>query len=129
MNADLNLLEEQVVLGSVHSDSGFTHDTLDVTFSATLKQGSLLKADGSEAATADAADVIGAVDDLTIRRHSDELEVGDTVKISVARRGLVLNRSVLKYSDGAINAAGEAALSAAGNNKIGDVVVDSQVVA
>ena len=129
MNADLNLLEEQVVLGSVHSDSGFTHDTLEVTYSATLKQGSLLKADGSEAATADATDVIGAVDDLTIRRHSDDLEVGDTLKISVARRGLVLNRSVLKYSDGAINAAGEAALSAAGNNKIGDVVVDSQVVA
>jgi len=129
MNADLNLLEEQVVLGSVHSDSGFTHDTVEVTYAATLKQGSLLKADGTEAATADAADVVGAVDDLTIRRHADELTVGETYKISVAKRGLILNRSVLKYSDGAINAAGEAALSAAGNNKIGDVVVDTQVVA
>ncbi len=129
MNADLNLLEEQVVLGAVHSDSGFTHDTVEVTYAATLKQGSLIKADGTEAAIADAADVVGAVDDLTIRRHSDELTVGDTVAISVAKRGLILNRSVLKYSDGAIDAAGEAALSAAGNNKISNVVVDTQVVA
>lgn len=127
--ADFNFNEEIVVLGGVDSTSGgYTHDSVEVTVTATMKQGSLLKADGTEAATADAADVVGAIDDLMFRRHRDELEVSDTVKIAVAKRGLTLNESALAYTDGAIDAAGKAALAAAGMNKFGTVADDAQIV-
>ena len=127
--ADFDFNTEIVVLGGVDSTSGgWSHDSVEVTVTATMKQGSLLKADGTEAATLDAADVVGAIDDLMFRRHRDELDTGDTVKIAVAKRGLTLNENALSYTDGAIDAAGKAALAAAGMNKFGAVADDATIV-
>lgn len=126
--ADFDFNAEIVTLGGVDSTSGgFTHDSVEVTVTDTMKQGSLLKADGTEAATADAADVVGAIDDLMFRRHREELTTGDTVKIAVAKRGLILNETALAYTDGAIDAAGKTAL-AAGMNKFGSVADDATIV-
>jgi hypothetical protein len=127
--ADFDFKSEIVSLGGVDSTSGgYTHDSVLVTVTATMKQGSLLKADGTEAATAEAATIVGAIDDLTFRRHLDELEVGDEVLAAVAKRGLILNESALVYTDGAIDAAGKAALAAAGLNKFSTVADDSSII-
>lgn len=125
--ADFDFKSEIVTLSGVDV-RGYTHDSVEVTVTATMKQGSLLIADGTEAAAADAANVVGAIDDLTFRRHRDELEVGDVVLASVAKRGLVLNTAALVYTDGAIDAAGKAALAAAGMNKFATVADDSAII-
>lgn len=124
--ADFDFNDEIVTLAGFEG-TGISHDSVEVTVTATMKQGSLLKADGSEAAEADADDVVGVLDDLTFRRHREDLEVGDKVLAAVAKRGLVLNESALAYTDGAINDAGKAAL-AAGMNKFATVANDSTIV-
>lgn len=127
--ADFDFKSEIVTLGGVDSTSGgYTHDSVLVTVTATMKQGSLLLADGTEAALLDAANVVGAIDDLTFRRHLDELEVGDQVLASVAKRGLIFNESALSYTDGDIDQAGKDALAAAGLNKFSTVADDPQIV-
>lgn len=126
--ADFDFNEEIVVLGGVDSTSGgWTHDTVELTVTATMKQGSLLLADGTEAETADGANVTGVINDLTFRRHRDTLEVGDVLLASVAKRGLTLNESALTYTDGAIDAAGKDALSAS-LNKFSAVADDTTIV-
>ena len=124
--ADFDFNDEIVTL-SGFDGFGISHDSVEVVVTATMKQGSLLKADGTEAATADAAAVVGVLDDLMFRRHRDELAVDDTILVAVAKRGLVLNEAVLTYTDGAIDAAGKAAL-AAGMNKFASVANDATIV-
>lgn len=129
--ADYKFNDSVVVLNKFDS-FGMTHDSVEVTMTATLKQGSLLKADGTEAATADAADVVGVVDDLELLRKQRSgdgvVPVGSKVTIAVAKRGCEFNEAALAYKDGAINAAGKAAL-AVFINKFGTIGDDSQIVA
>lgn len=113
--ADLDINEEVVVLGGVDADVGYTHDTITVTLTATMKQGSILDSAGAELALAGAASAVAVIDDLTIRRHFDDYEVGDSLAISVAKRGLILNEDVCTFTDGLIDAAGKAALEVSGN--------------
>ena len=125
--SDLNLNEEVVVLGGVEADCGYTHDSVTVTLTATMKQGSILDAAGAELALAGAADAVAVIDDLTIRRHLADYKVGDQLLVSVAKRGLILNEEVCTFTDGLIDAAGKTALGAAGN-KFSKPVVDSTLV-
>ena len=125
--ADFDFNDEIVTLAGFEG-TGISHDSVEVVVTATMKQGSLLKADGTEAATADAADVVGVLDDLMFRRHREDLAVDDVVLAAVAKRGLVLNETVLAYTDGAIDAAGKAALAAAGLNKFATVANDPTIV-
>lgn len=120
--ADLNLNDEMVVLGGVEA-LGWTHDNATVTVSATLKQGSLLSATGAELALAGAADAVAVVDDLTVLRHIAEYEVGDTLLIATAKRGLILNEGVCTFTDGLIDDAGKVALGASGMNKFSAIEV------
>lgn len=122
--ADLDLNEELVVLGGVQADCGFTHDNVTITLTATMKQGSILGADGVELAVADAADAYYVIDDLNIRRWLEEYAVGDELTIAVAARGLILNEAVVAFTDDAIDATGKAALMAL-NNKFSTVSVDT----
>jgi hypothetical protein len=109
--ADIDLNDYQIVLNKVESElPGFTHDTVQVTWTATMKNGSLLVADGTEAAAADAADVVGVIDDLTARNLAGELEVDDVLEVAVAKRGCVFNEDKVVFTDGAINATAKAAL-------------------
>lgn len=125
--ADLNLNDEIVVLGGVKADAGFTHDSVTVTLTATMKQGSILGSDGVELAVADAASAYYVIDDLTIRRHLDEYEAGDSLLITVAARGNILNEDVCVFTDAAIDATGKAALMAF-NNKFSTINVDTDLV-
>lgn len=104
----------QVVLNKVVTDvsgSGYTHKTLNITKTATMKNGSLLIAAGTEAAIAGAANVVFVIDSPEV----DSLAVGATLAVSVAHRNVVLNTGVLKFSDGTVaNTALLTSLKAAG---------------
>lgn len=128
--ADFKFNEEVVVLNKFDS-FGMTHDSVTVTVTDTMKQGSLLKADGTEAATADAALVVGVVDDLEflrkLRGGDGQVATGSDVTIAVAKRGVMFNEAALAYTDGAIDAAGKAALSVF-INKFGTIGDDAAFV-
>lgn len=121
--ADLNLALYQVVLNEVSSElAGFTHDTQQVTWTATMKNGSVLDAAGAELAVAGAAGSVMVIDDLTARNLDEKLEVGDVLDVSVAKRGCVFNESVVVFTDAGIDAAGKTALEAF-TNKFSTVLV------
>lgn len=121
--ADLDLSKFQVVLNAVSSElPGFTHDVQQVTWTATMKNGSILDAAGAELAVAAAANSVMVIDDLTARDLSKTLEVGDTLDVSVAKRGVVYNEDITVFTDAAINATGKTALEAF-NNKFAKVLV------
>ena len=120
--ADLDLNAYQIVLNEVQSVlPGFTHDTQQVTWTATMRDGSILNASGVEVATDDAATSVMVIDDLTARNLDGSLQAGDVIDVSVARRGCVFNQGQVVYSDGAIDATGISALEAF-NNKFATVV-------
>lgn len=113
----MNLNDFQVVLNAVNSElPGFTHDTVQVTHSDTLKNGSVLDSTGAELAVADAANAYYVVDDLVMRDLSEELEVGDTLDIACAHRGCVFNEDVVVFSDADIDTTGKTALEAFQNS-------------
>ena len=121
--ADLNLALYQVVLNEVSSElAGFSHDTQQVTWTATMKNGSVLDAAGVELAVAGAANSVMVIDDLTVRNLDEKLVVGDVLNISVARRGCVFNESVVVFTDAGVDAAGKTALEAF-TNKFSTVLV------
>jgi len=110
-----------VVLGK-QSLLGYSQDSVNVTRTETLRQGSLLKADGTEATKAEAHLVVGVVNDenmLNIARGADYSElvpVGSDMLITVAKRGCIFNTKGCFYKDGSpIDEAGKAALRALGN--------------
>lgn len=91
--------DKKVVLNSVEAiKAGFTHTEIEVTKTATMQFGSMLVADGTEAAILDAANVVYVIDDPRV----DSLEVGDTLKVSVVTRGCELSSGSLFFSDGAL---------------------------
>lgn len=120
--ADLDLALQQVVLNEVQSDlAGFTHDTIQITWTATMKNGSILNASGVELAVAGAADAVMVLNDFSARNFDEGLEVGDVLEVAVARRGCVFNEAVCVFTDAGIDAAGKTALEAF-NNKFAQVV-------
>jgi hypothetical protein len=92
----------QIVFNKLESEiGGMTHETLTVTKTATMTNGSLLIADGTEAAAAAAATVAFVIDD----RQVDELATGDSFEVSVAKFGCVFNSGELTFSDVAFDPA------------------------
>lgn len=89
-----------VTLAGLQTEFGgrtYTHDSVVVTKTATMKHGSMLVAANTEAAIADVALVTGVIDDPMV--DFEGVAVGDTVYVSVAKRGCVFATSALKYSD------------------------------
>ncbi|ULG01448.1 hypothetical protein phiA019_0102 [Aeromonas phage phiA019] len=112
-----------LVLGVVEaSDIGYSVEEVSVTWAASMAAGALLKADGTWAAIADAASVASVLIDARVTREAQDFVVGTQYKLVVAKRALTLNKNLLKFSDGAINAAGVTALEAKGI-KVTDKVV------
>lgn len=90
----------QVVLNEVSTQlktSDWTHDTVLVTWTATMQDGSMLGADLLEEAVAAAATVTMVIDDPSITEKG--YGVGDTVAVNVATQGNVFNTSALHFSD------------------------------
>jgi hypothetical protein len=112
-----------VVLGEVlATDPAYNCDDVTVTWVTGMAPGALIKADGTWAAIADAASVTGVVTDVRAQNLTGELVTGSKYVMAVGKRGLILNKTLLKFSDGAINAAAQAALEDKGN-KVTDRVV------
>ena len=91
----------QVVLDKFTGETttnALTHKDAEITMTATMKHGSLLKADLTEAAKAEAADVVFIVDEPTISATPS----GDAVFVSVVDRMCLVNKDALLFSDGAL---------------------------
>lgn len=90
----------QVVFNEVTTQlhtSDWTHDTILVTWTATMQDGSMLGADLLEEAVAAAATVTMVIDDPSITEKG--YEVADVVAVNVAVRGNVFNTAAMHFSD------------------------------
>jgi hypothetical protein len=106
-------LREQAILGGVQTESGvnnYTHESIEVTVTDTMANGSLLVAAGTEAAIADAALVTGILDAPEIENYA----TGDTFLTRVARRNVIANKDVINFSDGDYSTETLTILAAAG---------------
>lgn len=110
-----------LVLGKVDSsDQGYSFKEMEITYVAGMKAGQIVKADGTLAAAADAADAFGVITDRDL--HTGvytapiPFVVGQKYNFVVGVRGLTLNKAKIFFADGttAINAAAIAALEAKG---------------
>lgn len=81
----------------VYGGKGMSHDTVVVTKTATMGQGSILKDDGTEAAKLDAATATHIIDFNAI----ETAEVGDVVAVSAVKALAQVYKANLKFSDGA----------------------------
>ncbi|QXN60156.1 hypothetical protein KUA24_89 [Vibrio phage HNL01] len=91
--------DKKVVINAIEAiKAGFTHTQVEVTKTATMGFGSMLVAAGTEAAKADAANVVMVIDDPSI----DAVATGDTAVVSVAVRGCEFKAAALQFSDGAL---------------------------
>lgn len=95
------------------ADPKLGYESVLVTVTATMGNGSLLVAAGTEAAAADAALAVGIIDDPKFD-ESDFYSVGDVVLVPVLKRNGIANSDVIKFSDAAYGAEALTALSAAG---------------
>ena len=112
-----------LVLGVVEaSNIGYSVEEVSVTWAASMAAGALLKADGTGAAIAEAASVAYVLIDARVTREAQDFVVGTQYKLVAAERALTLNKNLLKFRDGAINAAGVTALEAKGIKVLDKVV-------
>ena len=92
----------QVVFNQVStqtSTSDWSHETVLVTWTATMRDGSILNAANAEIAAAAAADGVKVIDSGP--EMSKVHAVGDVVSLSAAVRGCVFNSAELVYTDAA----------------------------
>lgn len=109
--ATFNGYVSNVVVYGVQEGKGYPFETPTVTMQAGMVAGSLLKITANKyvwAATADAANVVGVLADSETQ-FDGEVSAGDH-KLVVAVRACGLGKNYLKYSDGAVDAAGIAKL-------------------
>jgi hypothetical protein len=104
---------KQAILAGLQSELGgnaYTHETAEITMTATMANGSFLKADNTEAAAADVALVAGILDAPDTELYED----GDVFVARVAKRNVIANSDVVQYSDAAFGAEALAILDAKG---------------
>lgn len=106
-------LRKNVVLHC--NDYALAMESVQVTKTATMDNGSALVAAGTEAAEADVASVVGFIDDP---QFAEFAEVGKTHLVNVVKRLAIVNGTAVKYSDVAeLDAAQLATLQAAVEDK------------
>lgn len=105
---------QPVVLNTLSAAMGgnMSYESVRVTVTATMQDGSLLLASGAEAAAADAANVTGIID-------FPQFEVGDyatgaIILVPVVRRDAIVNSEALHFSDAAYGTQTLTALATAG---------------
>lgn len=93
---------KQAILAGVKTELGanaYTHESVLLTVTDTMKNGSLLVGD-TEAALADVATVDGIIDDPAF---DDGLyATGDVILVSVAKRSVIANTAVIAFTDGTV---------------------------
>ena len=97
---------------NLYKNNGRTHESAVVTVTATMKNGSILKADDTEALIADAATATKIIDFTAF--NGQDYAVGDVVPVPVIVRESTVDATYLKFSDGAYTAEALTALLAAG---------------
>lgn len=112
LSANLRTDYSDLVLGHVFSsDLGHCFREVNLVKTATMKLGSVLKADNTEAAAA--ADAVKVLVNTNALFGIDDVAVGETFTAVVAVRDVTLNRYKVVYSNGnPIDDAGVAALEA-----------------
>lgn len=106
---------KQAILANVQTEIGgnsYTHESVEVTVTATMGNGSLLLANNTEGAVAAAATVEKIIDDPKF--DDGFYTVGDTAFIRVATNNVIANSDVIKFSDAAYGSETLTALLAAG---------------
>jgi hypothetical protein len=83
---------------------------MEVVLSNTLRNGSVVLLDGTEASSAEGAQSYGVINDLDLRYVSEGAEYGDVITVTVYSSGCIFNSSAVTYSDGPIDEVGKAAL-------------------
>ena len=104
MSMELINTHSDLFLGIVDStDAGFSFEDKLVTHAAGMKAGALIKADGTWAAPADAANIYGILGDIRYLEPVDpELVVGQQYTARVGVRSLTAYKNLLKYNTGAV---------------------------
>lgn len=87
-------LRKNVVLHC--NDYALAMESVQVTKTGTMDNGSALVADGTEAAEADVASVVGFIDDPQFEAFA---AVGETHLVNVVKRQAIVNGTAVKYSD------------------------------
>mgnify|MGYP000182354736 CR=1 FL=1 len=105
---------QPVVLNTLSAAMGgnMSYESVLVTVTATMQNGSLLVAANTEAAAADAATVTGIIDFPQF--EVGDYAVGDVILVPVVRRDAIVNLNALHFSDGAYTNEGLTALAGAG---------------
>jgi hypothetical protein len=104
---------KQAILATVGvetSGNAYTHETVEVTKTATMANGSFLKSDNTEAAIADVAVVDSILDFPEIELYED----GDVMLARIAKRNVIANYDVVQFSDAAFGGEALALLDARG---------------
>ena len=105
---------QPVVLNTLSAAMGgnMSYESVRVTVTATMQDGSLLVAAGTEAAAADAATVTGIIDfpQFEVGNYA----VGDVILVPVLRRDAIVNSKALHFSDAAYGTEVLTALATAG---------------
>lgn len=105
----LNQFYSDLVLGEVLStDPSYTCDDVNVTWVTGMSAGAMIKADGTWAAKADAADVVGVVVDVRALNLTGSLVNSTQYQMAVGKRGLILNKNLLRFSDSQSNPTSDA---------------------
>lgn len=92
-------------------DQAFSNTQLEVTWTATMQNGSLLKADFTEAAAADIAGVVFVVNDYQYGDNGMiEPEVGDVVQVNAVTFGAKVYAKDVNFTDRIATTADNAAL-------------------
>lgn len=101
---NFNFNDAIVTIGTVKGVTGYTHDTIEVTVTDTMRQGSLLKADGTEVTQAEATQAVRVIDDLeflrALRGGDGAVKAGDVLSIAAVTRGSILNDQAIYFKGG-----------------------------
>ncbi|AHK11519.1 hypothetical protein S140_112 [Shewanella sp. phage 1/40] len=105
---------QPVVLNTLSAAMGgnMSYESVLVTVTATMQDGSMLIAAGTEAAAADAATVTGIIDFPQF--EVGDYQVGDVILVPVVIRDAVVNMGALHFSDAAYGTEALTALATAG---------------
>lgn len=93
---------------NLYKNNGRTHESVVITKTTTMKNGSILKADNTEAAKADAATATKILDFTAF--NGLDIATGDTLEVPVIVRESTVDATYLTFSDGAYTNEGLTAL-------------------
>jgi hypothetical protein len=100
----MQILRKKIVAREL--DQAFSNTQVEVIWTATMENGSLLKADFTEATVAQAATATYVINDYSVGDNGMQVpSIGEAVQVNAITFGAKLYAADLKASDGAVSAA------------------------